>query len=529
MEKLLTAWKANKLETSLLVCWLLTVFSSFWSDALISFTVPLVGAIFPFRVFLPITALLYLIWTLRGNDHIWIDSTLLEKWVYGLIVILLLYGVASLPRAIDFAWTFRKLFNLCLDLCFFFLMLRLCRNERWFRCTLCAVGAAMALLCIMGVWEIFNGGIFDPAYNDYKRFEWFIAIYQFPVVASGNTNDYSAELLMCASVLLLSLMRHWRSCGKAARWVVALSFGVLYLLILASSARLVKLCFFLVLAGFALFLLVSDRKRLWIVLAALCLIGGIRFANQYRYIVPPVRSYIAEMQLYREQASKPAPIPSEAPEDPSVPTKPSEAPEDPSVPTKPSLQVGDPRVQTLDEQFYTTDAETGEKALRNEGSAGERAHLLLHALDCFVESHGLGIGLGNTETLAAQRVVVPRWAGNSQQSIHCFIARLIADCGIFALLPLCVIGVLLLKAVLKVLLSALRRGDRGNVAYCLLFLFVLLTYPIASTASSDSQDMIAMWIYLASVILLANTLAASQPASVSGPLNTQNPTTLRIE
>ena len=45
-------------------------------------------------------------------------------------------------------------------------------------------------------------------------------------------------------------------------------------------------------------------------------------------------------------------------------------------------------------------------------------------------------------------------------------------------------------------------------AYAVLFFFMLLTYPLTSTAPSDAQDVIAMWFYLASVVLLANMLSA---------------------
>lgn len=467
--------KENKWEGTMLTFWLLTVFSSFWGDAILSVTVPLAGEIFPFRVLLPITALLYLVWMLRGNDHIWKDSGALEKWVYVLIAVMMLYGALSLPRALDLRFTFRRLFNLCFDLCFFFLMLRLCRNEKWFRYTLYVVGAAVTLLCIMGVWEIFHGGIFNPFYDRLKCFKWFLSVYQHPVVSYGNTNDYSAALLMCFGILLLSFARRWHACGKVIRWLIALFFGAIYFLLLASTARLVLVCFYILLAGLTLFLLMSDRKRLWIVLVALCLVGGICFANQYRYIVPPIREYRAEMAAYQRG----------------------------ELQEKPVLHRKIPHEESLNEQFFKFD-EDGNRILREEGSAGMRAHLLLHAWDCFKESYGLGVGLGNTETLAGQRNVVKGWAGNPQQSIHCFVVRIISDYGIFALLPLCAIGMLLLKYIVQLFSKAYKEKNKDLAAYALLFIAVLFTYPFTSTAPSDAQDIIAMWIYLAVVVLYAS-------------------------
>ena len=122
-------WKADKLRSILVLFWLATVFTSFMRDALFSVTVPLVGSLYPFRVLLPITAVLYLVWMIREKEPLFKGVPALEKWCYLLSVILLVYGAASLFWAIDVSWTFRRLFNLCFDLCFFLLMLRLCRNK----------------------------------------------------------------------------------------------------------------------------------------------------------------------------------------------------------------------------------------------------------------------------------------------------------------------------------------------------------------------------------------------------------------
>lgn len=487
MQKLLAVWKTNKLEGSLLFCWLLTVFFSFWGSSILSFSVPLVGKLFPFRIFLPITALLYLIWMLRGNDRIWKDSTLLEKCVYGFIAILVLYGIASLPRALDFMWTFRKLFNLSLDLCFFFLMLRLCRKPEVRKATLSVCFLMLLVLMAMGSYEIFFGGIVNPAYNGDRcqDFTLFLSRFQYPVVFSGNTNDYAILLTFFYALFSLSSLREQHP-SRAVHIAVTV---FTYFLLLATRSRLCLLAFWLLILAQLCAWLVQGRRAAMrssaILLLCLCCVW---FSNQYRYIVPPIQAYIAQMTEYREQAGT---------------FSPSETPGGPLAPPKPSLQIGDPRQETLDEQFFAVDEETGEKMLREDDSAGVRTLLLLHAWNCFRGSYGLGVGLGNTETLAAQQMIHSNWAGHSQYSIHCFLARLAADCGVFALLPLCVIGLLLLKSVLAALLQSAKRRDKGGVAYGLLFLAVLLIYPIVSTASSDAQDNLEMWMYLAIVVLLA--------------------------
>ena len=97
-------------------------------------------------------------------------------------------------------------------------------------------------------------------------------------------------------------------------------------------------------------------------------------------------------------------------------------------------------------------------------------------------------------------------------SIHCFLARLVADCGIFALLPLCAIVFLLLKKQLRGMALAIRRKERPLLGSCLLLLAALISYPIVSTAPSDAQDIIAMWIFLAVLVLTTEELPTALQA-----------------
>ena len=127
-----------------------------------------------------------------------------------------------------------------------------------------------------------------------------------------------------------------------------------------------------------------------------------------------------------------------------------------------------------------------------------RVLLILHAFRCFKDSHFLGVGLGNTEMLAAQEDI-------GLTNIHCFVARLLGDYGIFVLLPLAAIAVLLLRSAFRAFFYGLRH-NRRILASGLMFFFVLLTYPILSTISSDAQDILPMWLYLGLVVLLGREL-----------------------
>lgn len=488
-------WKSDKLWGSLSICWLLVVAASFFRSYLLPITLPAVGTIFLFRLLLPVVAVLYLAWAIRTKERIWKDASTLEKWVYLLIAVMLIYSVLSLPRAMDFAHTFRKLFNLCFDLCFFFLMLRLCRDEKLFHRTMIVCAVCVAIIGLMGAYEIFNGGIFNDACDARKRFMWFDVVHQAPIVTFENQNDYCTAMTMCTAVLLLFAEKTQILTKKKGAFLTIGCFSLLFLLIKAAGARLNLAALWVLFAGLVVYILVWDRKKIWIPTVILSVFLSLMFINQYRYIVPPIRQYVAEMEELRQQQAVAEPPETTDPE--------KDTPDAPPVPEKPSLELGDPRTESLDEQFFSTDEETGEKVLRDEGSAGERSRLIIHAVRCFIESRGLGVGLGNTEVLAAERDVVPGWADEELNSIHCFVIRLIADYGIFVLVPLLAIGLLLLKRFLEIFYQGVRSHDRHMTGYALLFLFVLMTYPFTSTAPSDAQDIIAMWFYLATVVLLA--------------------------
>lgn len=491
-------WKTDKLQTSLWAAWLATVFFSFWGSNLFSIEVSGVGQLFPFRILLPITALLYLIWAVREKDCFWKDSSALEKWVYVLILIMVVYGTLSLPRALNVTHTFRKLFNLCFDMCFFFLMLRLCRNRKLLHYTLFVCGFATLLLAAAGIFEIFNGGIFDGKYDGKTFFFLFNTYFQYPLVGFCCCNGFSATLLFAVTALALFWSGRETPPTRPQLWLIALGLPLIWFLLIASSSRLCMTAFAILMAGIVLYLFFSNRKLLKYPIIALLLICCVQFAHEYRNIVPPIQQYLAEMSAYKEQVAQ------QNPPTPEIPGT-TETPGTPELPAKPVLELGDPNAVSLGDEFFETDEETGETVLNTHLSGGIRASLLLHAINCFKSSHGLGVGLGNTEVLAPQQVPVLRWAedGFDYYSIHCFVARIIADYGLFVLLPLCVIAFLLLKRVWDMLRSSLKNRDSRMLGHTCMFLFALLVFPVASTADGDTQDLLAMWLYLSTVVLLA--------------------------
>lgn len=463
-------WRQDKLYCALVICWLLTVAASFFGSYLLPIEVPGIGTWFAFRTLLPLTAILYIIYAIRTRTCFWKNSTVLEKWVYILIASMFVYSMVSLFRAIDIEYTFRVFFNLCFDLCFFFMFLQLCRNRDVRKLTMAVCFALLCFVILLGIYEVFCGGIVSKRYDGpkYKQLMFFMSNFQFPVVFYGNTNDYASLLTFLYTLFAMSSLQE----GKPKRWVIVLLTAVTYFLLLACSARLCQFAFLLVFwVQVVTWLLKEKRAGLRSVIAICLCLCCVWLSNNWRFTVVPIQTYVEEYQRYLDGECE-----------------------------KPTLAFGDPNDAPIQSEFFSPNEETGELELGTEGSAAWRARLLLHAAGCFRESYGLGVGLGNTETLAAQRRVV-NWPPANQFSLHCFGARVIADYGVFVLVPLCVIALLLLKQLFKSMHLAFKKGDRAESAYTLLFLAALVSYPIVSTASSDAQDNNAMWIHLGLLVL----------------------------
>ena len=159
VNRIMNQWKTDKLRFCLEAAWLLTVLTSFMGSDILAIPFPAVGMLFPFRVLLPVTAVLYLAWAIREKENPWKNASFVIRVCYVLIGIMLVYGAFSLCIAMDFMFTFRRLFNLCFDLCFFFLVLHLCRDKALLKRTVCTAMAAVVVLAVCGIYEVFCGGI----------------------------------------------------------------------------------------------------------------------------------------------------------------------------------------------------------------------------------------------------------------------------------------------------------------------------------------------------------------------------------
>lgn len=478
MNRMMDQWKTDKLRFCLESAWLLTVLTSFMGSDLLAISFPAVGMLFPFRVMLPLTAVLYLVWAIGRKENPWKNASFAIRMCYVLIGVLMLYGAVSLTMAIDASFTFRRLFNLSFDLCFFFLMLHLCRDKDLLKRTVWTAMAAVLVLAVCGVYEVFCGGILTDKYDSFRIFTFLNGAYQLPIVTASNANDFVSMLVFTLALALLC----WADSGmrKYTSLVLIVVIPMIYLLIEASDARLVKIGFVMLIVGMLLNNLAVCKKRIWIAAMAIALILCVELGQEYYRIKPAVQNTWSKIShsLHLVEGEW--------------------DPESQVTAQKPQTHI-DVNSTALKEQFVNVNTESGEVELNGEYSAGQRVILLLHAFDCFRDSKGLGVGLGNTEQLSRLHMTEKTggiWA------IHCFIARLIADFGLWVLIPLAIVGCSLVWQGSANLYRSIKRKNKKKAAFWALYLLALLGYPFVSTASADAQDIIAMWLYLGGVVLV---------------------------
>ena len=468
MTHLTEQWKEDKLCVLLVIGWLLTVVASFFGSYLLPIELPGVGTWYAFRALLPITLILYVLCALKRRVFFWKDSTPIEKWCYIFIASMLVCCVVSVPRAIDLTFSARRMMNLALDLVFFFLGLRLCRNNKIRKLTIYTCAVMIAFIMLLGLCEVFFGGIVENQKINLSFFVLFRNFYS-PVVFSGNTNDYNATIIMMLAVIMLDFLPHkGQKIDKGKLCYVVLTFSIGYFLAVAGEARLCIIGFAVLLAALFLYAIIIERKFRWVPILLLCFVLITQTVTRWHYIYPQGQTFFQELSENGKT-------------------------------DKSFFHVfKDPDKNSLKDEFIKVDSTTGQEVVNGATSAGARTKLLVHAWHCFWDSKTLGVGLGNSEILARDNEVIEN---AKYWNIHCFLARIIADGGLFALVPLCAIAFLMLRAALQGIVEAMEKKRRGVCGYSLWLLASIIIYPIVSTASSDAQDIFPMWLYLAILTL----------------------------
>ncbi len=473
MEQIKNNRKDNQLKCILHILWLVTVASSFLGSDLFGIAFPGIGQLYPFRFFLPITGFVFVIWLIRERIHPWKSAGVPEKACYIFIILLLVHSAVSLAFAIDFLFSFQRFFNLFFDLFFFFLALRLCQDRDLLKKTINVVTISLLLLCIAGCYEIFFGAIYNHAYDQLQRVYLFYGIFQYPVVLSSNTNDYAAILTFSVAAVLIHWAKEYLQ-GKKNLWIPLGLYPLCFFVVFCTTCRLAVLSMWILFVGLVLFFLFSAPKKIWIPVIILGLLLGVNFINRYHYVMPALSSYVQGIINGSDY--------------------------------KPNLEIVDPDSITLKEEIWGVN-EDGSIVLNQTNSGGIRVGLLIHSLNCLKKSWGMGVGLGNTEQLAKSSIALEN---GGIWSIHCFLARMLGDFGIWFLAPFIFVVFLLLKRIVLSVSCSIRTKNKNIIGYSLFYFFALVIYPIVSTSSSDTQDIWAMWLYLGLIVVLGDIKRGEQ-------------------
>ncbi|MBH1942053.1 hypothetical protein I5677_14220 [Mobilitalea sibirica] len=495
--KLSNFFKSIKRDNLLHIIFQILIFSSFWGSKCFPITVPGIGELYLFRISLILFVCFYIYYNIKNKHNPFVGRTKIEYAVFSLAIIMILYGFISLFRAIDFVYTFRRLFNLSFNIIFLIVIILFIDSKQKVKFTIINCFVNFILLQLLGVYEIFNGGIFYDYYNNYKRFVLFNKAYQHPLVSFSNTNDFSSMLIFCLPILVLALVLTINKTNERKSKIIysiilVFIISLTYFLIKAAGARLIYVSFAILLIGLAFYIVFYNRKLIHTLgTIVLCLFFVIVLEN-YTTISINIKNYINTVKYEAEikKINKNTNL-SESNTNDTNKDNINEI-EKPVILNPPSV-VKVP----LKDQFFTSDEESGELKLNITASGGVRVALIIFAMDSFIDSKGMGVGLGNTE-LMAKEVSAEKFGG--LWSIHSFPARIIADMGVFVIIP----AVFVIWLIFKEIFNLIRKYRKSNfhITVVIFTLIIILGFPFVSTSSSDAQDILSMWLSIAAIILL---------------------------
>lgn len=463
----------------LLSCWYLTVFSAPFDACLFRIALPIGGHFFLFRGMILLTCAVYLVYLLRRRENPFRGLSRPELWFVVLSGCMLAYGLVSVLRAISLGVWFSKFFTMCQMFAMTFLFLKLCRDPKVMRNTMWIMGITGLFCALGGFAELWHGPFFDTPYRDYS-YVFFDKAFYAPIFTFYNGNGLTVYLLFSLECLYLHMAHGWQdpttARDKRLLWILTAGMSLAIFLSCAAGGRLSLLAIPVILLGVALWLLLRYKRGLWVFAALALMLSFIYVGENYLQVKYQAEQFIAQVQKSFEKPEPPSP---DQPE-PSAPDQP-EPPEKNMHGTLHTLKPGiqnDPAYICLNE------------------SDGLRLTLIKDSLKLIRESHGLGVGLGNAELRIKE---FDNTGGIT--AVHCFVMEILAEFGIFALLPLLAVGLSILRSLWMEVYAAIRTRSKTRIAMPLLLFFTALAYAPLSTANSSSWGIQAMWFYLAMLLL----------------------------
>lgn len=477
--------KGGKLETAFLLCWYITIASAAFGDCLFRVKLPIGGHFFLFRGTILLTCLLYLLVLLKRRQNPLTDLSRPEIWFVVLMACMLVYGTASILWSMSISAWFSKLFMMCQMFALSFIFIKICRDPKVLRVTMILLGVTVFICAVGGFIECFTGPFFDTPYRDYSYVFFNKAMYA-PIFTSYNPNGMAVLLLFSIETLYLWMGWNWGkrtgSTNQILLWLISVGLAFSIFLCCADGGRLAILSIPIILLGLAVWLLICYKKGLLVFLIFFATLSFVYVGENYNQVRFYMQETGKQIQQFLEKDSPGSSGDSTSGESTSGESTSGETPPDENI------------HGTLNTIIPTVTGENVNESIAS--SDGIRLTLLKNSIDMLKKSHGLGIGLGNAELMMAEYANT-----NGVTDVHCFFMEVAVEFGVFALIPFLLMVISLARCTVKEIVDAVKRRDRNRIANILLLLFTAMAYPFLSTANSSSWGIVAMWIYIAMLLL----------------------------
>lgn len=427
----------KKINNILLISWLILLTSCFFRESIPLFTIEGVGLIYLFRVMTPIVFLCFCF--VSYKDRSFICNSFLYKLVYGLLFSLLLYSVFSIFIAIDLSFTISRVFNFSLVLLFCFIGINLFKTYYIESMRLVCFLIVFILSC--AIYETMFSGIFTSLDGTGRVFSIFGNVLNTPLLYFGNINDLASSIAMVVVVTSWHLIVYRKS-SHVFKNMVQL---YLFVFVINLSTLYVALCALSNISYFCTF-----------VNGVLIFVFILMNEKKHKFIVI---SFVVGLLLLNGFSM---------------------------------MQNGD--------NFYDLFFDE-QNQLNLESTGGIRLTLIEYCFTTMSDSKMLGVGIGNTEVLAARDNIIEVWSGNDHISMHSFCLRLASDAGLFFLVPLIAIATYIIKNSLR-----LFKGSHAKTYfnYIISIITPFLLFVVLTFNSSDAQDLVLMWVSVIMFILLFN-------------------------
>lgn len=445
-------------EKTLFLLFQLVIASSVWGLA-----EPRIGsAITTFRVSLLLFTVLYLFWIFRNHINPFHGFSACRWALLAIMAFMAGYGAVTLLfLTSDRSYTFSRLANLGFDILFCMVILVYLRSRQLWTSVVRNLAMILAGQMAVGFYECFAGPMYTDTHLKNYGVDFFgFIVFRLPSGTFYNTNDYCATVFFLAMPVLLQLLHDLFNGKRKGLTLTAITliFCMEWFLCTCGGAILVQIGVLLFFAVFAVALVVWMKQQRHFG-AFVALVIPILFAVII-YFAPSIR--------LSDYTTLQSPVGS--------------------------------LVDPTNRDDFSGLGVGSDEVMKN--TTYRRVTLLKFALGTFY-SNPFGVGLGNTQLLVGPNL--SRYIGDIQK-LHCYIAECLADFGIIFLL----LGLTLIFFLFKALFSAMakmrREGHPSLSIYPLLILVSLATAVFLSTAPSCAQDLHAMWIYLALLVIAGDNL-----------------------